>query len=73
MGKVATHCLLYAQLVIDGVEHGLQTFFVQIRDENHLPLPGVECGDLGPKMGDHATDTAYMRLHDVHIPRYSCF
>ena len=35
MGKVATHVLLYAQLLIDGTAHGLQTFFVQIRDDEH--------------------------------------
>eukprot|EP00656_Telonema_subtile_P055692 TRINITY_DN8697_c0_g1_i3.p1 TRINITY_DN8697_c0_g1~~TRINITY_DN8697_c0_g1_i3.p1 ORF type:complete len:633 (-),score=177.35 TRINITY_DN8697_c0_g1_i3:138-2036(-) len=69
MGKVATHVLLYAQLIVEGESHGLQTFFVQIRDHNHAPLPGLEMGDLGPKMGDHATDTSYMRLSDVRIPR----
>ena len=69
MGKVATHALVYAQLIIDGKQHGLQTFMVQIRDENHRFLPGIEAGDLGPKMGDHATDTSFMRLHGVRIPR----
>lgn len=42
---------------------------VQIRDENHTPLPGIEVGDLGSKMGDEANDTGFMRLTNVRIPR----
>jgi acyl-CoA oxidase len=69
IGVAATHCTLYAQLVIDGRELGLHVFFVQIRDENHHCLPGVECGDVGVKLGDNAIDTGYMRLLDLRIPR----
>lgn len=42
---------------------------VQIRDENHRPLPGIELGDVGPKLGDAANDTSFMRLENVRIPR----
>ncbi len=69
LGKVANYALVYAQLIIDGKEYGVHSFMVQIRDENHQPLPGIELGDLGPKLGDHANDTGYMRMKDVKIPR----
>jgi acyl-CoA oxidase len=69
MGCAATHATVYAQLIIDGKEYGLHVFMLQVRDENHLPLPGIEIGDCGPKMGDHAVDTGYLRLQDVRIPR----
>ncbi|KAL1921131.1 uncharacterized protein VTP21DRAFT_10847 [Calcarisporiella thermophila] len=69
LGKVATHAMVYAQLLIDGKEYGVHPFVVQIRDENHHPLPGIELGDLGPKLGDHANDTGYMVMTDVRIPR----
>jgi hypothetical protein len=36
---------------------------VQIRDENHMPLPGIELGDLGPKLGDNANDTGTCQFH----------
>lgn len=42
---------------------------VQLRDENHKPLPGVELGILGRKMGTHGSDTGYLILKDVRIPR----
>uniref|UniRef100_A0A6B2L0L2 Acyl-coenzyme A oxidase n=1 Tax=Arcella intermedia TaxID=1963864 RepID=A0A6B2L0L2_9EUKA len=69
LGKAATHAIVYAQLILDGKEHGVQAFLMQIRDENHRPLPGIEVGDLGPKMGDHANDTGFLRLENVRIPR----
>lgn len=69
LGKVATHVVLYAQLIIDGKEHGLNVFLLQIRDENHLPLKGIRLGDLGTKVGDHANDTGFMILENVRVPR----
>jgi len=69
LGKVATHVVLFAQLLIDGKEYGVNIFLLQIRDENHLPLPGVRLGDLGNKIGDNSNDTGYMILENVRIPR----
>jgi flavocytochrome c len=69
LGKVATHVVLYAQLMMDGQEKGVNVFILQIRDENHLPLPGIRLGDLGAKMGDNANDTGFMILENVTIPR----
>jgi len=69
LGKIATHAMVYAQLILDGKEHGVQAFLIQIRDENHRPLPGIEVGDLGPKLGDHANDTGFLRLDNFRIPR----
>jgi flavocytochrome c len=69
LGKVATHCVLYAQTIVDGKENGVDVFLMQIRDENHLPLPGIRLGDLGVKMGDNANDTGFMILENVRIPR----
>ena len=69
LGKAATHALVYAQLLLNGKEHGVNIFMVQIRDEEHRPLPGIEVGDLGEKLGDHANDTGFLRLEGVRVPR----
>jgi acyl-CoA oxidase len=69
LGKVATHAIVYAQLLINGKEYGVHAFMVQIRDENHKPLLGIELGDVGTKLGDHANDTGYMTMENVRIPR----
>ena len=74
LGKVATHAVVYAQLLIPNSKtptkidnKGLHAFVVQLRDENHRPLPGIELGDLGPKLGDHGNDTGFLRLTNVRI------
>jgi len=69
LGKVGTHCVLNAQLVLNGKNLGLHFFILQIRDENHMPLKGITLGDLGYKMGDNGNDTGYMILDNVRIPR----
>ncbi len=69
LGKVGTHAVVYAQLMIDGVEKGVNVFMLQIRDENHMPIKGITLGDVGNKMGDSGNDTGYMILENVRIPR----
>ncbi len=60
---------MYAQLLIEGKEYGLHVFFVQVRDEHHRLLPGIEAGDCGPKLGDNGIDTGYIKFDNVRIPR----
>eukprot|EP01083_Nonionella_stella_P158539 516178_1 len=69
MGKVATHAIIYAQLILGGKEYGIHEFIVQIRDENHTPMKGVEVGDIGPKIGEHTGDSGFLRLSDVRVAR----
>ncbi len=40
---------------------------LQIRDENHKTFPGIEVGDLGPKLGDHANDTGAQGVGEVYF------
>ena len=69
LGKTSTHCILYANLIIDGKELGFHCFFLQLRDENHKPLPGIQVGEVGPKIGDNGTETGFLRVRSVRIPR----
>mmetsp|Transcript_9065 Transcript_9065/g.12148 ORF Transcript_9065/g.12148 Transcript_9065/m.12148 type:complete len:713 (+) Transcript_9065:72-2210(+) len=69
LGKTATHTALYAQLILNGKEYGFHTFLLQLRDENHHPLPGIELGEVGPKIGDNGTETGFLRLTNVRVPR----
>ena len=50
--------LLSLSILLDlSFRYGIHCFLLQIRDENHKLFPGIEVGDLGPKLGDHANDT----------------
>ena len=41
MGKTSNFATVPARLIIDGTDHGIQMFLVQLRDlETHQPLPG---------------------------------
>ena len=68
-GLAATHAVVYAQLILKGVCLGVHVFFVQLRDENHKPLPGIEIGDCGNKLGDNGIDCGYIRFSHVAVPR----
>lgn len=69
LGLTATHCVLFAQLISDGVNHGVHPFIVQIRSQQtHMPVKGVTVGELGPKLGYHGMDNGYLQLHNVRVP-----
>ncbi|WOL08880.1 peroxisomal acyl-coenzyme A oxidase 1-like [Canna indica] len=73
LGKVSTHAVVYARLILDGKDHGVHGFIVQIRSlDDHLPLPGIVIGDIGAKFGNGAyntMDNGVMRFDHVRIPR----
>lgn len=35
--------------------------------EDHQPLPGIEVGDLGSKLGYQGVDNGYLRMNHVHV------
>jgi acyl-CoA oxidase len=37
--------------------------------EDHTTLPGVECGDMGTKMGYGAVDNGFLSFNKYRIPR----
>ncbi|XP_013116939.2 probable peroxisomal acyl-coenzyme A oxidase 1 [Stomoxys calcitrans] len=70
MGQSANHCIVPANLYIDNVCKGLAMFVVPIRDmETHAPLPGVDVGDIGKRMGFAGVNNGYLGLKNVRIPR----
>ncbi|KAI9920718.1 hypothetical protein PsorP6_001043 [Peronosclerospora sorghi] len=69
-GQTATHAVCFARLVLQGVDHGVQSFIVPLRDlETHEPLPGVRIGDMGAKMGLQGVDNGWIQFQHVRIPR----
>lgn len=66
----STHILLVARLIAKGVDHGVQCFFIQIRDlKTHKLLPGVESGDIGPKIGYNSKDNGWVAFKNYKVPR----
>lgn len=72
MGVLCNHCVLYARLIVGEEDLGIHNFLVQLRDiDTHVPLPGIEVGDIGPKWGTNRNDNGYLRLTHVRIPRFN--
>jgi len=70
LGLIGTHACVFAQTIVDGENHGVNAFMVQIRDlESHRALPGIEVGDIGPKFGFETKDNGYALFNNVRIPR----
>ncbi|XP_065365650.1 probable peroxisomal acyl-coenzyme A oxidase 1 [Calliphora vicina] len=69
LGHTANMVVLMAQLYIKGKHYGLQPFLVRIRNEKtHQPEPGVDVGDLGPKLGVNGVNNGFLGLKNVRIP-----
>lgn len=66
----ATHCAVYARLIVKGVDYGVKTFIVPLRDVNHNLNPGISVGDIGAKMGRHGIDNGWIQFSSVRIPRF---
>ncbi|ALC41620.1 Acox57D-d [Drosophila busckii] len=70
LGHTANHAMVVAQLYINGQHKGIQMFIVPLRDaETHMPLPGVDIGEIGKKLGMHAVNQGFLGLKNVRIPR----
>ena len=72
LGKLATHAVFHAQLRVKGESYGVHAFICQIRNmESHLPLKGIEVGEIGPKGGYQEKDNGYLYFKNFVIPRSS--
>eukprot|EP00986_Skeletonema_menzelii_P005041 scaffold1778_cov135-Skeletonema_menzelii.AAC.10 len=71
LGKTANHAMVIARLIDgSGKDHGIHNFLVPLRSmEDHTLLPGVETGDIGPKIGYNNMDNGFARFDNVRIPR----
>ena len=71
LGRTCNHAMVIAKLIDgDGVDRGVHNFLVQTRSmEDHGLMPGVTCGDIGPKIGYNNMDNGFAKFEHVVIPR----
>jgi acyl-CoA oxidase len=65
-GRMAT---VFAQLIVDGEEHGVHALVVPLRDEKGRVLDGVRIEDCGEKMGLNGVDNGRIWFENVRVPR----
>ncbi|KAJ6516573.1 acyl-CoA dehydrogenase/oxidase [Mycena vitilis] len=70
LGYSASHAIVMARLVVVGTDHGVHPLIVQLRSlDDYAPLPGIELGDIGLKLGLKSSDNGYAVFTRVRIPR----
>ena len=65
-GQMAT---VFAKLIIDGKDHGVNAFIVPIRDSKNNVLEGITIEDCGHKMGLNGVDNGIIYFDNVIIPK----
>jgi len=60
--------VVFAQLITQGVNHGVHAFFVPIRDDDGF-LPGIGGEDDGLKGGLNGIDNGRLHFDNVRVPR----
>ncbi|KAF9004041.1 hypothetical protein BDQ17DRAFT_1325909 [Cyathus striatus] len=70
LGYSASHAVVMARLIIHGKDYGIHPFMVQLRSlSDFTPVPGIELGDIGLKLGLNGIDNGYAIFNNVRIPR----
>jgi acyl-CoA oxidase len=72
IGSAALHARMatvFAQLEVNGQQHGVHAFLVPIRDQQGNVLPGIQIEDCGKKIGLNGVDNGRMAFSSVRIPR----
>ncbi len=64
--KMAT---VFAQLIINGVQHGVHAFLVPLRNEEHSLYRGIKVEDCGYKLGLNGVDNGRIWFDKVKIPK----
>jgi acyl-CoA oxidase len=65
----ARAAVVFAQLIVRGIGHGVHAFYVPIRDAAGEFLPGIGGEDDGLKGGLNGVDNGRLHFTDVRIPR----
>ena len=72
IGNAAVHgqmATVFAKLIIDNHDYGVNAFVVPLRDTNGNVLEGVTIGDCGHKMGLNGVDNGTISFNQVEIPK----
>ena len=65
----STMAAVFAQLIVDGENHGVHAILVPIRDEDSNLMPGVTVKDCGYKMGLNGVDNGRLWFDQVRVPK----
>jgi acyl-CoA oxidase len=59
---------VFAQLIVNGENHGVHAILAPLRDENHKLLPGIKVEDNGYKLGLNGVDNGRIWFDNIRVP-----
>ncbi len=65
----STMASVFAQLIVDGENHGVHAILVPLRDAQHQNLPGIRIEDCGYKLGLNGVDNGRIWFTQVRVPK----
>ena len=60
--------VVFANLIMNGINEGVHAFLVEIRGDDGLVLPGLIIGDCGKKMGNNGVDNGWAMFRSMKVP-----
>ena len=60
---------VFAQLIVEGENHGVHTILVPLKNEKGEQMPGVRVADCGYKLGLNGVDNGRIWFNQVRVPR----
>jgi acyl-CoA oxidase len=67
-GKTASMSVVFAQLLVEGVNCGVHAFLIPIRNTDHSAIPEVIIGDCGPKLSLNGVDNGFIIFKNYSVP-----
>ncbi len=64
----ASEAVVFAQLIVNGENHGVHAIITTIRDKKGQLMPGVKIDDCGTKMGLNGVDNGRIWFDHVKVP-----
>ena len=74
IGNAAAHgqmAAVFAQLIVQGENHGVHAILVPLRDKNATIHPGVRIEDCAYKLGLNGVDNGRIWFNQVRVPRFN--
>jgi len=65
----STMAAVFAQLIVEGENHGVHAILVPLRNDQNELMPGVTVKDCGYKMGLNGVDNGRIWFDQVKVPR----
>lgn len=66
---IGQYGIVFAQAIVNSEKKGVFPFLVEIKDKDYNWMPGIDGGDIGPKLSWNTTENGYITFNNVRVPK----